>query len=116
MKRAKRAVSDAGVLTNATDQRGILIPLSNREIEMLSRDEVLDFQERRRQQIAERTAQAREADDYGRYERAFVEAGGDASDARAAWLAKRKSDAAEAAGRVEEAALQGSRDHVRQTL
>jgi hypothetical protein len=114
--KAKRAVSNTGALTGATDEHGILIDLTNHDIERLTRDEVLDFQERRRQQIDDRAAQAREDDDFARYQERFVEAGGDVSDARAAWLAKRKVDATEAANRVEHEALTSNQRHVRQTL
>ena len=116
MRTTKRALDTRGRLTGATDADGILIPLTNREIETLTRDEVLDFQERRRQQIADREETAREASDFERYKERFVQSGGDPSDARAAWLAKRKADAAEAADRVDAETLEASRRHVRQAL
>ena len=66
------------------------------------------------QKAAERKRQ--EDDAYEQYRKRFVEAGGDVSDARASWLARRQSDAAEAAGRAEEAALTASRTHIRRSL
>src|SRR5215210_398142 len=81
----KRALDARGRLTGATDADGILIPLENHEIERLTRDEVLDFQKRRRQQIEDRTAQARGASDFERRREDFTQAGVSASDAERAY-------------------------------
>jgi hypothetical protein len=111
-----KAVSNTGALTGAVDENGVLIPLSNFDIERLTRDEVLDFQERRRQQIADAETQRREDDDFARYRERFGAAGGDVSDARASWLAGRKAAVADAAASAEREALEDARRHVRQTL
>ena len=97
-KEASRLRADGKVeLTGATGEDGILV-------ERVGREAVLEYQERRRQQIAEAKAQAEEKRRYERFEEAFTNAGGTKADAEAAYKAHKNQRAAEAAGRADEAA------------
>jgi len=103
-------------MTGATDENGVLVELSGFDIERLPRAEIDAYNERRAGRIASRRDAAREADDFGRYEEAFVSAGGDPKDARAAFEAQKRSRAAEEAGRANTEALQASRRRIRKVL
>ena len=104
-KEASRLRADGKVeLTGATGEDGILVELSLYDVERVCREAVLEYQERRRQQIAEAKAQAEEKRRYERFEEAFTNAGGTKADAEAAYKAHKNQRAAEAAGRADEAA------------
>ena len=102
--------------TGATDADGIPVELSNHDIERMDRASIDEYRERRDNVIAARAQRAREADDIERYTEAFVAAGGDRSDARAAWQAKNRAAAAEAANRAEAETLRVSRRRVADAL
>jgi hypothetical protein len=88
---------------------------TNREIEDDSEGYVAAQQAFRDDQEA--TEQQRQgADDEARFKEEFVQAGGRERDAAAAYRTHRNRQAEEAAARSEEAALEGARAHVRQTL
>jgi hypothetical protein len=88
---------------------------TNREIEQDSEGYVAAQQAYREDQEAAEQ-QRIEADDERQFTERFVEAGGRERDAAAAYKAHRNQQAAEEAGRMEDAALQGARARVRQVL
>ena len=88
---------------------------TNREIEADSDGYVAAQQAYRDdQEAAER--QRQEADDERRFREAFLANGGRERDTATAYKAHRNRQAAEAAGRAEEAALLGARARIRQAL
>ena len=101
---------------DAKDERGILRELDSGQIEKMSRDQVLDYQRRRSEQIEQRRAQAAEEDDFRRYQETFVGAGGREKDARAAWETQKRLAATEAAQQASTETLNASRRRVRQGL
>jgi hypothetical protein len=103
-------------MTGATDQDGVFVELTGFDIERMTRDEIDAYRERRQAQIDGQTARVREANDFELYKEAFVEAGGRERDAEAAWEAKKKADATEAADRINAEVLTASRRRVRQAL
>ena len=116
-KEASRLRADGRVeLTAATDADGILVELSAYDIERLPREEIERYQKRRRVQIETKNAEAAEAADLERFTAAFVAAGGNKSDAPAAFTAHRNQQAAEAAARADNEALVAGRRRVRGVL
>lgn len=118
MIRTTKALNPDGTPTGVTDERGVLLDLTSRDVEELSKaggDPAAYLQERRRQ-IAAAEEKRREADDFERYRQAFVEAGGNASDAKASYEAMRRGRAAEAAERSDRAALHYARAGIRGRL
>jgi hypothetical protein len=99
-----------------TDERGVLKELTAHQIEKLTRPQVLEYQRKRSEQIEAKRAEEAEADDFSRYQETFVEAGGRAKDAKAAWEAQKRLDATEAAQQARSAALDASRRRVRHGL
>lgn len=95
-----------------TDERGVLKELSSHQIEKMGRDQVLDYQKRRNEQIEAKRAEHLEQADFERYQEAFVEAGGREKDAKGAWEAQKTLDASQAARTAQEAALHASQRHV----
>jgi hypothetical protein len=116
-KQATRPARGGGVvMTGAKDQDGVLVELTGFDIERITRDEIDNYRERRQAQIDGQAAKAREANDFESYTEAFVAAGGREPDAKAAWEAKKKADATEAADRINTEVLTSSRRRVRQAL
>jgi hypothetical protein len=114
----KRALNPDGTPTGAKDERGVLLDLSSRDVEALGKaggDPAAYLAERRRQ-IAELIEKRRADDDRERYVEAFVNAGGNKSDAEAAYRALKNERATEAAKRADEEAIQASRERIRSHL
>ncbi len=102
--------------TNATDESGILVPLSSYDIERLDRESIDAYKEKREQQIAGQEEKAREQDAKRRFTEAFVAAGGTKADAESAWRLHRNEQAAEAAATVDREAIRRTRSRVRSRL
>src|SRR5215204_2172246 len=98
-KEATNKVAGKVEWTGAKDENGVPVPLSIYDYERLSRPEIDAYEERREQQIADKRKEANEADDLALYTERFVEAGGERSDAQAAFKAHRQQQAAEEASR-----------------
>jgi hypothetical protein len=99
-----------------TNQDGVLRELGAHQIEKMTRDQVLGYQEKRAQQIEAKRAEKIEQDDFERYKEAFVEAGGREKDARGAWEAQKRLEATEAAQLATAEVLHASRRRVRHGL
>jgi hypothetical protein len=99
-----------------TDSVGVLLELTSEQIQQMTREDVLDYQQRRRQQIEDNRTQANAQADLDRYKECFVEAGGRERDAEAAYYASRNEAAASAATAADTAAARDSRRRIRQGL
>lgn len=81
--------------------------LTNAEIEQMGREEpgsAAEYLRLRREEIAAEREAQREKDDYARFERSFVEAGGTKSGAREAYGRRKNEEAEKAARLADEAA------------
>jgi len=104
---ASRLRADGRVeLTGATDENGVLVELSAYDIERMGREETENYQERRRQQIAQKEAKRAEEGRFEQFEDAFVNEGGSKGDARAAYRAMKNQEAERAARLADEEARQ----------
>ncbi len=91
-------------------------PLTIDEIDQMSRDEILAYQEARKDEIAREGEQKREADDKARFEEQFLAAGGNKADADKEWKNYRREQAATAARRADQAAAEQSMQSMRRAL
>lgn len=81
--------------------------LTNEEIDQMGRENpgsAKKYLRLRREEIEAEKQAKREADDYARFERAFVEAGGSKSEAKSSYKALKNERASEAARTADEAA------------
>jgi hypothetical protein len=93
--------------------------LSNKEIEQMGREEpgsAAEYLRLRREELEAEQQKQREEDDKRRYVEAFVNAGGNKSDAEAAYRAHRNEAAAGAAREADEAAVVAGRQRIRSSL
>ncbi len=79
------------------------------EIDRMDKAAILDYQEARKEEIAEEEQQRREADDKKRFSAQFLAAGGSAEDAGKEWERFRRESAADAARRADQGAAQRAR-------
>jgi len=81
--------------------------LTNKEIERMGREKpgsAAEYLRLRREEIEAEKQARREADDYARFERAFVDAGGDKEAAKEAYTRYRDEAAEKAVGEADERA------------
>ena len=102
--------------TGAVDERGIPVELSAYDIERMDRPAIDQYRADREAEIDAKEARRIEAYDERQFAERFVEAGGRGRDAAPAYTAHRNQQAAQEAGRLEEAALQAGRRRIRQAL
>jgi len=115
-KEATRPARDGFTWTGARDEHGVPVELSAYDIERMDRPAIDAYQEDRRQKIAAAEQQAFDADDLERYTEAFVSAGGKERDAKAAFEAQKKVEAAQAANQTNAGARQATRTRIRSRL
>jgi predicted AAA+ superfamily ATPase len=112
----KRAVNSDGTPTMATDERGILLDLSNREIEQMARREpgsARRYLAERKRQLAALETRQREADERERFIARFLEEGGSSrSAAERAYEEARNETAVAAARKADEEAAAYTRGHI----
>ena len=91
-------------------------PLTIDEIDKMDRDEILAYQEARKDEIAREGEQKREADDKKRFEQQFLAAGGNKTDVDKEWKNYRREQAATAARRADQVAANESRRQMWRTV
>ncbi len=79
------------------------------EIHQMGQDKILEWQDARKEEIAEEEKQRQEADDKKRFEEQFLAAGGSSEDADKEWRSFRRDRAANAARRADQDAAQRAR-------
>jgi hypothetical protein len=84
-------------------------PLTIDEIDRMDKAAILDYQEARKEEIADEEQEKREAWDKKRFEAQFLAAGGSSEDAGKEWERFRRESAADAARRADQDAAQRSR-------
>ncbi len=84
-------------------------PLTIDEIDQMSREEILAYQEARKDEIAREGQQKQEADDKARFEQQFLAAGGTKTDVDKEWKNYRREQAVAAARRADQVAANESR-------
>lgn len=83
--------------------------LTINEIHRMDQDKILEWQDARREELAEEEQEKREKDDKKRFEAQFLAAGGSSEDAGKEWERFRRESAADAARRADQDAAQRSR-------
>ena len=91
-------------------------PLTIDEIDQMSRDEILAYNEARKDEIAREREQKAEADDKARFEQQFLAAGGNKTDVDKEWKNYRREQAATAARRADQVAANESRRQMWRTV
>ena len=89
--------------------------LTNEEIEQMGREEpgsAAEYLRLRREEIEAEKQAKRERDDYERYERAFVDAGGTEVGALEAYTRRQNEEAEKAAATADEMAAERSKQHI----
>jgi len=105
IKEASRLRADGRVeLTGHTDEDGILVEPTAYDAERMGREAYLAYQEKRRQQMADKKVKAAEEERFAQFEATYTAHGGTKADARAAYRAMKSQQAAEAAQRSDEEA------------
>lgn len=89
--------------------------LTNEEIEQMGREEpgsAAEYMRLRREELDAEKRSERDKEDYGRFERAFVDAGGTKSAAKDAYDRRRNEEAEKAALEADRASSERTRRHI----
>jgi hypothetical protein len=114
-----KAVRPDGTPTGAKDERGVLVDLTHRDVEVLANagGDPAAYLDERRRQIAEYEEKKLEEDDKARFIDEFMRAGGTSrTEGEAAYRAHRNQQAAATAREADQVAAAASRRHVASRL
>ncbi len=99
--------------TNHRDEDGVIVDLTIDDVERMSVEAIDAYQERRGAQLKELEDKKEEEQRFEDYKERFVQAGGNKSDAAAAYKAMRNEQAATAARQADNEALYHARRNIR---